>query len=110
MSQALIDQKVASILEARRATSRAFGRELFSDPAWDIMLELLAADLRGSRLRISDVQAIAPKSTLDRWVTALRDRGLVKSYPDAEDLADPWIELTPESAAKLREILDKIIC
>jgi hypothetical protein len=110
MSQALIDQKVASILEARRAASRAFGRELFSDPAWDIMVELLAADLRGARLKVSDVRTIAPKSTLHRWVTALRDRGLVKSCPDAEDLADPWIELAPESGAKLREILDQIVC
>ena len=73
----LMQAQLQSIMEMRRRRSAVFGEGLFSDPAWDILLELFAAELDGRRLGLSDLAHIAPRSTLARWLTALEERGLV---------------------------------
>ena len=69
--------QLRSVMEMRRRRSAVFGEGLFSDPAWDILLELFAAELDGRMLGLSDLGHIAPRSTLARWLTALEERGLV---------------------------------
>ena len=73
----LMQAQLQSIMEMRRRRSAVFGEGLFSDPAWDILLELFAAELDGRSLGLSDLAHIAPRSTLARWLTALEERGLV---------------------------------
>jgi hypothetical protein len=73
----LLRAQLEAILEMRRRRSAIFGEGLFSDPAWDILLELFAAELGGRRLGLADLDHIAPRSTLARWLTALGERGLV---------------------------------
>jgi hypothetical protein len=73
----LMQAQLESLLRMRRRRSRVFGEGLFSDPAWDILLELFAAELGGRRVGLSDLDPIAPRSTLARWLTALEERGLV---------------------------------
>ena len=73
----LMQAQLRSIMEMRRRRSTVFGEGLFSDPAWDILLELFAAELDGRRLGLTDLAHIAPRSTLARWLTALEERGLL---------------------------------
>ncbi|MDE2442650.1 MAG: MarR family transcriptional regulator, partial [Betaproteobacteria bacterium] len=42
-------------LKARRLREEMFGSELFSDPAWDILLDLYTAEARGESVQISSL-------------------------------------------------------
>lgn len=73
----LTEDQVKSILDIRRERSAIFGEGLFSDPAWDILLELLAARLGRRKTTLSSLNRIAPKSVIGRWVALLEERGLI---------------------------------
>jgi hypothetical protein len=73
----LMEAQLQSIMVMRRRRSAVFGEGLFSDPAWDILLELFAAELGGRSVGLADLTHVAPRSTLARWLTALEERGLV---------------------------------
>lgn len=46
----LIDAgRVRAIIRARRLRDQFFGSDLFADPAWDMLLDLMAARLEGAR-------------------------------------------------------------
>ena len=101
------EDHVLSILAARRGREAALGRELFSDPAWDILLELYAARVGGRRMSLSDLaRAIdIPQSTVARWITALAERGLVVSSRDRDETR-LWIDLSPHGLAEMKRLLD----
>jgi hypothetical protein len=76
------EDQIRSILEIRRGRSAIFGKGLFSDPAWDILLELLAARLGNRNITLVELDQVAPRSVLARWVADLEDRGLVNCELD----------------------------
>lgn len=103
----LTEDHIRSVLLVRRARRDILGDNLFSDPAWDILLELYAAKLGGRQMSIAEVaRAIeTPASTTKRWVAALEERGLIASSiePAAQDV---WIALTDEAADKVGRLAD----
>lgn len=102
------EDHIVSILIARRGRDAVFGAHLFSDPAWDVLLELYAAMLGKRSMSPADLsRAInAPASTTRRWLSALGDRGLVESRVDAIGASGPWISLTEEGALKIKQLID----
>ena len=98
------EAQVKWMLKVRRDRCSVFGASLFSDPAWDILLELLAARLASRSVALADLSHIAPPSTLARWVAALEERGLVVCKgpirPDRMQLA-----LTSDSASRMMRFL-----
>lgn len=68
-----------SILMLRRGREEVFGKNLFSDPAWDILLEVYAAQLGQRTLSTVDLAAEIglPESTVTRWVDVLAENGIV---------------------------------
>lgn len=97
--------QLKSVLKARRERSEIFGEGLFSDPAWDILLELFAAELANRKSSLADLSAIAPQSTLARWLVALQDRGLVECEADALQSGQFWVELSRDCSAKMRRFV-----
>lgn len=71
------EDQIRSILKVRRGRSEIFGEGLFSDPAWDILLELLAARLGNRKMTLVELEQVAPRSVLARWVAELEERRLV---------------------------------
>jgi DNA-binding MarR family transcriptional regulator len=102
------EDHILSILAVRRGREAALGRELFSDPAWDILLELYAANLGQRRMALPDLARSidVPESTTSRWITALANRRLVVSSNDANDPSRLWIELTSAGAAAMKRLVD----
>ena len=88
--------KLRSIIAARRARDRHFDRHLFSDPAWDILLELYASELAQQRMTISRlcVAAAVPSSTALRWVGTLEKNGLIERRDDPLDGRRVFVSLT----------------
>lgn len=75
---------VTRIIEARRVRESFFRAELFSEPAWDILLTLFLSELRQQRVAASDLArtlAISLTAAL-RWIDALEREGLVRRHPD----------------------------
>jgi hypothetical protein len=78
---------VRSILRARRLRDQYFTGQLFADPAWDMMLDLLAARLEDRRVSISSLglAAAVPPTTALRWIATLCDRGAFVRSNDSSD-------------------------
>ena len=92
------------ILSVRRERRSVFGNSLFSDPAWDILLELLAAKLARRTVALADLGHIAASSILARWVAALEERGLVVC--DASNGPDRMlVAVSPDAAARMISFL-----
>jgi DNA-binding MarR family transcriptional regulator len=107
-SRGMTEDHVVSILILRRARDDLFGSTLFAEPAWDVLLELFAAQLGGRRMSLRDI-AVAikvPESIAARWIAALADRGLVSSRIDLDQPALSWIGLTDKGAAQMKQLAD----
>lgn len=49
----------AWLFMARRLREEVLGAHLFSDPAWDILLDVYAADARGEKIQISSLSPMS---------------------------------------------------
>jgi DNA-binding MarR family transcriptional regulator len=99
---ATLEAKVRSVLKARRARESLLGHELFSDPAWDILLELYLAELSQHRQTITALCAGAavPATTALRWINHLEAKGLVRKSPDPIDRQRVFTSLS-ETASEM---------
>lgn len=105
----LTEDHILSLLAVRRARDTVFGGDLFSDPAWDILLELYAANLTGRVVSLTDLTTAigAPAPTVARWVAALTERGLVESNLDSLSLPKLQIRLSAEGTRKMKGLTDQ---
>jgi hypothetical protein len=101
-------QDLKWILSLRRARSEILGGGLFGDPAWDILLELYAARLRGKTMKLTDLTTDAPPSTLARWAAVLEERGLVTGHLDPLIPSVLTIELSEFGALKMSRLLQNL--
>jgi DNA-binding IclR family transcriptional regulator len=99
------EDQIESILQVRRKRGEIFGEGLFSDPAWDILLELFAAELGKRKLGLPDLAHIAPRSTVARWVAKLEEMRLVVCDGDPLRPDDFSIALSRECSAKMSAYL-----
>lgn len=92
---------------ARRMRDGFFAPGLFAEPAWDMLLDLYAAELEGERVSVSSLciaAAVAPTTAL-RWVARLTDEGLLERQPDPGDRRRVFMALTPAARAGMRGYL-----
>ena len=97
--------EVRRAIRARRLRDQQFGSGIFEDPAWDILLDLFAADLEGSQVSVSSLciaASVAPTTAL-RWITKLTDSGLLERHPDPFDRRRAYMELSPSAARGMRD-------
>ena len=68
-----------TIIRLRRRRDRLFGSDLFGEPAWDMLLELYAAELAQRRECVSGLCCASgvPATTALRWITLLVNAGWV---------------------------------
>lgn len=81
------EKDIRAILELRRNREQFFDGELFADPAWDILLELYAAELGQQRVSVGSLclGAAVPATTALRWISTLENKGLIKRTADPMD-------------------------
>lgn len=94
---------VRAVQAARRCRTALFPDHLFSDPAWDILLELYVVHLEQQRTSVSSVCAAsyAPASTALRWIAKLEAEGLIARTDDPLDARRSWIALTPDGVDRM---------
>jgi hypothetical protein len=104
---ALDSEFVRGLIRQRQRRSAAFGADLFADPVWDMMLDLLAARFEGRAVRTSSlcIAAGVPSTTALRWIRELTERGLFVRGADPLDGRGVLIELSGDAAQRLLDHL-----
>lgn len=99
------------LIDARRKRASYIAPDLLSEPAWDILLDLLRAELSYERPSVSSTctAASVPPSTALRWLKALEQRGLVLRQGGQRDSNDAFLVLSPETSDALRRYFAEVV-
>ncbi len=91
---------VRQMIAARQARAKFFDRELFADPAWDMLLDLTAAQAEDQRVSVTSlcIAAEVPATTALRWIKQLVDTGVFKRVADPTDRRRAFIALSEQSS------------
>jgi hypothetical protein len=115
-SRSILDDQRARIRlvvetqEIRRRRDGIFGRDLFGDPAWDILLELYLAELEDRQVLLShvDESEVAP-STVLRWLNKFEREGWTRREPDPTRGRRIYAMLTPKASKPMRSYVDDLL-
>jgi predicted transcriptional regulator len=101
---------VRHVIRARRLRARYFSEELFADPAWDMMLDLLQAEIAQLRVPVSSlcIAAAVPATTALRWLKTLVAQGLFIRRADPHDGRRVFVELAPDTSHALRRYFAEV--
>lgn len=101
---------VLKVIRARRLRARYFSEELFADPAWDMLLDLLQAEIAQLRVPVSSlcIAAAVPATTALRWMKTLVSEGLFIRRADPHDGRRVFVELAPATSEALRRYFAEV--
>jgi DNA-binding MarR family transcriptional regulator len=94
----------------RRHRNQVLGVSLFSEPAWDILLDLFISHHAGRQLSVSAVciGACAPSATALRYLAILQEVGLVVRIRDESDGRRSYIHLSAAGRQRMSELLTQL--
>lgn len=94
---------IRAMIRARRLRDQFFAPALFADPAWDMLLDLLAARLERRAVAVSSlcIAAAVPPTTALRWIRTLEDSHLIVRGADPADRRRVFVRLADEAVAAL---------
>lgn len=104
---AIAPQTIRAALRARRLRDGFFAQGLFEDPAWDMLLDLFAAEREGARVSVSSLciaAAVAPTTAL-RWLNRLIAEGMIERRPDPRDRRRAFVALSAQGSAAMQGYL-----
>ena len=95
---------VRQVIRSRRLRARYFDEELFADPAWDMLLDLLQAEISQHRVPVSSlcIAAAVPATTALRWIKTMSDAGLFNRRADPHDGRRVFVELSASASDAMR--------
>ena len=88
--------RIRRLIRARSLRGSFFSDGLFSDPAWDMLLEAFAVELEQHRVSVSGLchASGAPHSTALRWLVVLEEAGWLVRDRDPLDRRRQWVRLS----------------
>jgi hypothetical protein len=95
---------IRDAIRVRRLRDQHFSGGLFEDPAWDMLLDLFAAELERAQVSVSSLciaAAVAPTTAL-RWIAKMTEAGLFERQPDPFDRRRAFMALSPQASAAMR--------
>ena len=94
-------------IKIRRQREKIFGIGLFSEPVWDILLELYVARAEDYEVTVGNacIAASVPMSSALRWCQMLQDRHIVQRYRDPVDRRRRFLKLTDCAYGKMTQLL-----
>lgn len=97
-------QDIRRAIRTRRLRDQFFAGGLFEDPAWDMLLDLYAAELERTRVSVSSLciaAAVAPTTAL-RWIGKMSEAGLFVRQPDPDDRRRAFMALSAQASDAMR--------
>jgi DNA-binding MarR family transcriptional regulator len=103
-------ETVRAVIRARRLRTRYFPEHLFADPAWDMLLDLLQAEIAQLRVPVSSlcIAAAVPATTALRWLKTLVQEGIFVRRADPHDGRRVFVELAPDASRALRRYFAEV--
>jgi hypothetical protein len=103
-------ETVRAVIRARRLRSRHFPDDLFADPAWDMLLDLLQAEIAQLRVPVSSlcIAAAVPATTALRWLKSMTEQGLFVRRADPHDGRRVFVELSPQASVAMRRYFSEV--
>lgn len=91
----------------RRSRVEFFDAGLFSEAAWDILLDLFVATIDGKRVSVKSacLAASCPPTTALRWIAILEGKGFILRSEDPRDQRRSWLSLTEKGDSRMRSYL-----
>jgi DNA-binding MarR family transcriptional regulator len=107
---AIDPETVRAIIRARRLRARYFDAELFADPAWDMLLDLVQAEIDQLRVPVSSlcIAAAVPATTALRWLKTMTDKGIFLRRADPHDGRRVFVELSPAASQAMRRYFAEV--
>lgn len=104
-------EAVSWLIRARRERARYLDSDLFFDPVWDILLDLLRAELAQQRVSVSSlcIAACVPATTALRYLKTMFEKGMIIRRADQHDGRRIFVELSPDVSRALREYFANVI-
>lgn len=91
-------------IRSRRLRAQFFAEGLFEDPAWDMLLDLYAAEMERAQVSVSSLciaAAVAPTTAL-RWIAKMTEAGLFERHPDPFDRRRAFMALSGKARDGMR--------
>jgi DNA-binding MarR family transcriptional regulator len=103
-------ETVRAVIRARRLRTRFFSEDLFADPAWDMLLDLLQAEIAQLRVPVSSlcIAAAVPATTALRWLKSMTERGIFVRRADPHDGRRVFVELSRDASIALRRYFAEV--
>jgi len=96
------------IYQLRRERDDLFP-SFFSDPSWDMLLDLFEHHQRGRRLTVSSccLASAAPPTTALRYLKTMIDNGLLRREARPDDARSTYIEFTDDGLERMRDWMER---
>lgn len=107
-SSTTVEPAIAKALyRLRRRRERLFSFQLSSEPAWDLLLDLLEAERVGKNVSVKSacLASGAPTTTALRWLKHLESQGVVCRESDPADGRRMYIRLSEDTRNQLHDLL-----
>jgi hypothetical protein len=113
-TEALSHRDLAILLYKERRARDVFlesGRGLWSDPAWDMLLDLFIANEEGRMVNVTSacIGGCIPTSTGLRRVDQLLNAGLIHRTTHPSDGRKGMLGLTPRATNDMKRYLDEVL-
>lgn len=104
-------ERVSWLIGARRKRAGYLPHELFGEPAWDMLLHLLRAELAHEGMSVSSacIAAGVPASTGLRWLKMFEEQGLVIRRCDAGDAEGTYVALSSTGSSAIRRYFLEVV-
>jgi CheY-like chemotaxis protein/DNA-binding MarR family transcriptional regulator len=98
-----------TLVAARVDREMIFKSNIFSDPAWEMLLDLAVAEASGRCISVTSLclASGAPTTTALRRIDDLQGADLVERLPDASDRRRIIVRLTENGRARLQNFIEK---
>jgi DNA-binding MarR family transcriptional regulator len=96
-----------TVVAFRQRRQDFFAADLFGEPAWDILLDLFVAALKGEERLVKQlcIAAQLPSTTALRYISRLEDGGIVRRIADKVDRRRIYIALTRKGFEAMQELI-----
>jgi len=107
--RAALRDRAKQIFETRRRRSQIFGKAMFGEPAWDILLSLYMSEEHGTTQNAASLARLAdaPQTTVFRWLDYLETRGWVERDRFNTDRRLVVVELTDAARDAFEKFLSE---
>ncbi|MBX7526162.1 MarR family winged helix-turn-helix transcriptional regulator [Qipengyuania vesicularis] len=91
---------IRDMIRQRQTRAEFFDAQLFSDPAWDILLDLAASRAERRQVCVTSlcIAAAVPATTALRWISQMVEANLLVRIPDPHDRRRAHIALADATA------------